>query len=52
MEVKLKEELLNNLNIIIKYQNCILLKLISRENNWSYEDLKKIFKIKKIRKKT
>ena len=41
MEVKLKEELLNNINIIIKYQNCILLKLISRENNWSYEDLKK-----------
>ena len=54
MEVKLKENLLNNLNIIIKYQNCILLKLIARENNWSYEELKKKYlkiKVKKEEKK-
>ena len=29
--------------MIIKYQNCLLLKKIAEENNWEYEELKKTY---------
>ena len=48
--INLKDDLFVNLNIIIKYQNSILLKIIADENNWNYEELKKKYLKNKIKK--
>lgn len=43
MELQIPESLFESLQIIIKYQNTLLLKEISKEKGWKLSDLKKEF---------
>tara|TARA_B100000767_G_scaffold273933_1_gene305477 strand:+ start:767 stop:1108 length:342 start_codon:yes stop_codon:yes gene_type:complete len=43
MEIKIPEELFKSLTTIIKYQNTLLLKKISKEKGWKFSELKKEF---------
>lgn len=48
MEVKLNKDLFDKINLIIKYQNSLLLKIICEENNWNLDELKKKYLKKNI----
>ena len=50
MNVQLNKELFNKLNIIIQYQNSLLLKIIAEDNNWNLDELKKKYLKNKITK--
>ena len=49
-EIILNENVYNNIKIIIKYQNSLLLKRISEDYNWNFEELKKTYLKNKIKK--
>lgn len=49
--VNLNQKLYNKINIILKYQNCLLLKIIAEENNWDLDELKKKYLKDNIKEK-